>query len=254
MEVGGGLQVQTANAVRGESDAAQRRPEEPGPGEYIVLSVTDTGTGMTEDVLSRALEPFFTTKEIGKGSGLGLAQVYGFAKQSGGGVRIETVPGRGTCVRVYLPRAPLQRPQAVESATIVMQQARCEIGDCTVLLVDDDAAVRAVTADMLHELGYTVMQAASGAAALEMLRREPGIDMLVADFAMPGMNGARLAESARALIPDLPVVFVTGYADTDEIEAAVGRDATILRKPFTLGELREALAQACAQTGELADS
>lgn len=225
MEVGGSLAVSTHN----ESVLARLpRPEGPEPGDYVVLSVTDNGSGMDEEVLARAFEPFFTTKEVGKGSGLGLAQVYGFAKQSGGGVAIQTAPGTGTTVKVYLPHAAPSPSEVVDSPAVAgdlppLVTAR------TLLVVDDDPAVREVTTLMLEDLGYRVIEAASGGAALEQLDQNADIALLVADFAMPGMNGAELAKIVRQRRPQLPIVFVTGYADL----AALGSiDAAIIQKPY----------------------
>lgn len=220
----GTLTLSTANAV---VDTPPLRAEEPVPGEYVVLSVTDTGTGMSDEVLQKAFEPFFTTKEVGKGSGLGLAQVFGFAKQSGGGARIETNLGVGTTVKVYLPRVmapelPTGTPEPDHSTPI---------GDAshTVLLVDDDNSVREVTAQMLGNLGYLVIQADSGQAALDLLQDGASVDLLLADFAMPGMNGGELARAVLSRYPKLPVVFVTGYAELGELGMGT---STIIQKPF----------------------
>jgi signal transduction histidine kinase len=228
MEVGGTLTVETGNVTLD----APVRPEEPGAGDYAMIAVTDTGSGMTEEVLAKVFEPFFTTKEVGKGSGLGLSQVFGLAKQSGGGVRIDSAPGQGTSVRVFLPRAsavpeahPADGPPAAEHAP----------KDLKVLLVDDDSAVREVTAGLLQDLGYRVVEAGSGGAALDMLDHQAEIDVLLVDFAMPGMNGAEVAREVHARRPDLPILFVTGYADTEAL-AAAGDDG-ILRKPFVERDL-----------------
>ena len=241
MQVGGSLTIETANAVLAEEP---QRPEEPGPGEYIVISVSDTGTGMTDEVLAKAFEPFFTTKEVGKGTGLGLAQVYGFAKQSGGGVRIDTRPGEGTSVRVYLPRAvaglEAAGPKAVGAAALPQRTA-------AVLLVDDDSAVREVTAAMLRDIGHTVIEAGSGGAALDLLDHDASIDLLLIDFAMPGMNGAEVAREAHARRPNLPILFVTGYADERAL-AAVGEER-VIRKPFHQGELAAKLQAALGDGG-----
>jgi len=178
-------------------------------------------------------EPFFTTKEVGKGSGLGLSQVFGLAKQSGGGVRIDSALGAGTSVRVFLPRAATAPPLAEPSETA--PEADHPVKDLKVLLVDDDNAVREVTAGILQDLGYRVVEAGSGGAALDMLDKQSQIDLLLVDFAMPGMNGAEVAREVHARRPDLPILFVTGYADTEAL-AAAGDDG-ILRKPFVQKEL-----------------
>ncbi len=228
MEVGGALTVETGNVTLGPPN----RPEEAPAGDYVMVAVTDTGSGMTEEVLGKAFEPFFTTKGVGKGSGLGLSQVFGVAKQSGGGVRIESKLGQGTAVQVFLPKA--SRAPEEELAAPPPPPAWTP-KNVHVLLVDDDSAVREVTAGILHDLGYRVIEAGSGGAALDVLDREAEIDLLLLDFAMPGMNGAEVAREVHARRPDLPILFVTGYADT-EVLAAAG-DGGILRKPFVEKDL-----------------
>lgn len=235
MEVGGLLTVGTANVTL----AAGAGPEEPPAGEHVVISVSDNGSGMTREVLAKVFEPFFTTKEVGKGSGLGLSQVFGLAKQSGGGVRIDSAPGQGTTVNVYLPRAAASPAHPAAEDIGEPDQA---LGDVKVLVVDDDSSVREVTAGLLAELGYGVIEAGSGGAALELLDREPNIDLVLLDFAMPGMNGAEVAREARARRPGLPILFVTGYADTDALQAT-GEDG-ILRKPYVERELAAKLRAA----------
>ncbi|MGZ3376497.1 MAG: response regulator [Phenylobacterium sp.] len=235
MEVGGTLTVETGNVTLG----APIRPEEPGAGEYVMVAVTDTGSGMTAEVLAKVFEPFFTTKEIGKGSGLGLSQVFGLAKQSGGGVRIDSTPGEGASVRVFLPRAA-SAPEA--DAVDGLSADEPAPKNLKVLLVDDDSAVREVTAGLLQDLGYRVVEAGSGGAALDMLDRQAEIDLLLLDFAMPGMNGAEVAREVHARRPGLPILFVTGYADTEAL-AAAGDDG-ILRKPFVERDLAAKLRSA----------
>jgi len=235
MEVGGTLTVETGNVVLGPPV----RPEEPGAGEYVMIAVTDTGSGMSEEVMAKVFEPFFTTKEVGKGSGLGLSQVFGLAKQSGGGVRIDSAPGAGASVRVFLPRAG-EAPRAEDAAAQAASEPAPK--DLNVLLVDDDSAVREVTAGLLQDLGYRVVEAGSGGAALDMLDRQADIDVLLVDFAMPGMNGAEVAREVHARRPGLPILFVTGYADTEAL-AAAGDDG-ILRKPFVERDLAAKLRTA----------
>ncbi len=231
MQVGGSLRVETAN----QSVGLPIYPEEPPAGEYVSVCVSDTGTGMTDDIRAKVFEPFFTTKEVGKGSGLGLSQVLGFAKQSGGGVHIESHVGKGTSVSIYLPRAAADAakagPVAAQTAAAASRRG------ATILLVDDDNEVREVTRAMLHELGHRVLEAGSGGAALDILQRESGIELLIVDFAMPGMNGAEVARLARARQPHLPVLFVTGFAD----RGALGGidEATIVGKPFLHNELAD---------------
>jgi signal transduction histidine kinase len=222
MEVGGALIVETANMTLGDP----RRPEEPVAGDYVMVSVTDTGSGMTPEVFAKAFEPFFTTKAVGKGSGLGLSQVFGLAKQSGGGVRIDTRPGEGASVKVFLPRADF-----AQATTTSHRAAPVKVeGNPVVLLVDDDSAVREITAQLLAELGYAVVEAGSGGAALDTLQRRPDVDLMLLDFAMPGMNGAEVAREAHARRPDLPIIFVTGYADAEALAHADER--AVILKPF----------------------
>lgn len=228
MDVGGALTVSTANVVR----KAPTQPEEPPAGEYVEVAVSDTGSGMTPAVLARAFEPFFTTKDVGKGSGLGLSQVFGLAKQSGGGVSIDTKVGQGTTIKVYLPRAEAL-PEADDDPIETPQRA--DSSDRVVLVVDDDDAVREITVGYLSDLGYQVIEANGGQAALDAAQDHNRIDAMVLDFAMPGMNGAELAHEIRSSRPTMPIVFATGYADADAL-TDVGADL-IVRKPFSQAEL-----------------
>jgi PAS domain S-box-containing protein len=230
MQVGGLLTVATANASLGEPE----RPEDPPAGDYVAVAVEDTGSGMTPEVLSHAFEPFFTTKEVGRGSGLGLAQVFGFAKQSGGGVRIETALGRGTTVRVYLPRS-IDLAGALPEAAPSQPASPLPGGQRRVLVVDDDSAVRHVTASMLGDLGCSVQEADSGEVALARLETQPPFDLVVLDFAMPDMNGAQLASAILSRRPEQSILFVTGYADQTALQA-IGENR-IVKKPFRSEDL-----------------
>ncbi|MBD8730120.1 hybrid sensor histidine kinase/response regulator [Pseudomonas sp. CFBP 13710] len=235
MPGGGTLRLSTANET--VSMAAQR-PEDPEPGNYVVLSIQDSGTGMSQQVVAKAFEPFFTTKEVGKGSGLGLAQVFGFAKQSGGGVAIMTSPGYGTTVKVYLPGVPDQLvAHADEPAYIAVAQNEGERR--TILLVDDDHGVREVTATMLQGLGYSVIEADSAEQALNKL--DPSVDLVLTDFAMPGTNGGELAHMIRRRHPRLPIVFVTGYA---ELEGLDSEHYPLVQKPFREQDLASKISAA----------
>ncbi len=235
MAVGGTLAVETSNATLG----TPRLPSEPAAGEYVCVAVSDTGSGMSETVLAQAFEPFFTTKDVGKGSGLGLSQVLGLAKQSGGGVRIDTKLGEGTSVRLYLPRAASDVQAPAQSAYTNM--SRPFSGE-TVLVVDDDSAVRDVTGSILRDLGYRVIEAGSGGAALEALDTSAKVDLVLLDFAMPGMNGAEVAREIRARHRHLPILFATGFADADALTEA-GEDA-IVHKPFAEEELASKVSRA----------
>ncbi|WP_220811382.1 response regulator [Pseudomonas paralcaligenes] len=220
------------------------RAEEPGPGDYVMLSVSDTGTGMSEEVLQKAFEPFFTTKEVGKGSGLGLAQVFGFAKQSGGGARILSEEGSGTTVQVFLPRTE----PAPEDGTLSAGDTDCPeviAGHQRILLVDDDPAVREVTSQMLQRLGFQVAEADSGASALRLLE-DIEVDLLLADFVMPGMNGGELARAVGGKRPGLPVVFISGYAELGEL--GLGENL-VIQKPFQEEQVARKILQALREAG-----
>jgi CheY-like chemotaxis protein len=240
MPAGGTVRIETANGTIGKPE----RSEEPPPGEYVVISVSDTGTGMSREILAKALEPFFTTKEIGKGSGLGLSQVLGFAKQSGGGIRIDTRLGEGTTVRIYLPRAA-EAAAAINDNQFRFANRHHRKG-AIVLLVDDDHAVREVTASILRGLGYVVLEVGSAGAALDLMTREPNIDLALFDFAMPGMNGMDLARQAQGKLPNTPILFVTGYVDKAALET-VGEER-IIHKPFVDDELAEKVRMALARS------
>jgi CheY-like chemotaxis protein len=227
MPRGGVLSIETANAEVGPPHDRG----EPPAGTYVSITVRDGGSGMTADVLARAFEPFFTTKAPGSGSGLGLSQVYGTARQSGGGVRIDSAPGVGTSVTIYLPRAStLAEPPPPVS------RVPSGVGHGTVLLVDDDPAVRETTAAVLHDLGYDVREAGGGDDALDLLRRDNRIDVLLTDVVMPGMNGAELARLALGVRPMLAILFMSGYAAPEEITGALRRHR-LVRKPFLPADL-----------------
>ncbi|WP_443750736.1 response regulator [Asticcacaulis solisilvae] len=228
MPDGGGLTL-SARRLKIGHDA------ELAPGDYAEITVADTGEGMSEAVASRAFDPFFTTKAVGKGTGLGLSQVYGIARQGGGTARIESAPGQGTKVRLLLP---LVAPEAV-----VPGAGDAGAGEDTgarraarVLVIDDDALMRETLAEALQTLGHEVTVASEGEEGLNWLKREAP-DVIILDFAMPGMNGAEVASAAAGICPGVPIVFSTGYSNTTAIEAAAGRDAIVLRKPFMIETL-----------------
>jgi PAS domain S-box-containing protein len=229
MPEGGTLTIQARNIERDERESDV--PE----GQFVLLSVTDTGAGMTPDVLERALEPFFTTKRMGHGTGLGLSMVYGFVKQSGGHVKIISTPGRGTSVRIYLPRTDAMPATSGVAGEDLSLSGR----DRTILLVEDDAGVRAVTAAMLKELQFNVIEADNGARALDIVDRESDIDLLFTDIVMPGgMNGFELGRLARERRPQLPVLYATGYSAS---YAAPEKGADMLAKPYREADLRSKL-------------
>ena len=186
------------------------------PGQYVLVAVTDTGSGMPADVIAKAFDPFFTTKAPGKGTGLGLSQVYGFVKQSGGHVKIYSELGQGTTIKVYLPRLT----DAGEAALQPVKDTDLPAGDEheVVLVVEDEAAVRQFSAEALAVLGYRVLEADGAASALKLLAEHPDIQLLFTDVVMPDVSGRKLADEARRLYPKLKVLFTTGYSRN-----AVGR-------------------------------
>jgi PAS domain S-box-containing protein len=234
MPEGGRLVMETANAEVSPLLAAQLDLQ---PGAYVTLAVADTGTGMSPEIAARAFDPFFTTKPIGEGTGLGLSMIYGFAKQSGGQVRIETTEGQGTTVRLYLPRHAGGGEEDEGTATPAAAP-RAERGE-TVLVVDDEPVIRMLVVEVLQDLGYAALEAADGPAALEMLRQGGRLDLLVTDVGLPGgLNGRQLADAARASRPGLKVLFITGFAET----AALGNGPLepgmqLMTKPFALDAL-----------------
>ncbi|HEY0412398.1 MAG TPA: PAS domain-containing protein [Allosphingosinicella sp.] len=207
-------------------------------GEFVRVTVSDTGHGMPPEIAARATEPFFSTKPLGKGTGLGLAQVYGIAQQSGGTLRIESEVGNGTSVHLLLPAAEGGAKPETAGAAAAGRPAGTQAA--RILVVDDDGDVRNFLTDSLEGMGHEVAAFEGGAEALERLRDWPA-DLALVDYAMPGMHGAEVARAARALRPDLPVIFVTGYAESEQLDAAVGKHAHILRKPFTLADLASAV-------------
>jgi CheY-like chemotaxis protein len=228
MPQGGRLRIATSN----EHLANPPRADAIDPGDYVRIAVIDTGSGMTRDVKERAFEPFFTTKEIGKGSGLGLAQVYGVAMQFGGTVRIVSEPGRGATVEVFLPRALVSQVSAVPAE---LHAAETPGTGGTVLIVDDDPDVREIAAIFLRDAGYTVREAGSGPEAREMLAAGP-VSLALVDYAMPMMSGYEFVRVAREMQPSLPVIYVTGASDM----LAPGRqplEDPIVMKPYSRASL-----------------
>jgi PAS domain S-box-containing protein len=211
-------------------------------GEFVRVRVSDTGHGMPAEVAARATEPFFSTKALGKGTGLGLAQVYGIARQAGGTLRIDSAEGRGTSVDILFLAAECDMDAASQEGEAAATPAGRPLHHATVLVIDDDDDVRAFLSDALEGLGCRVVAAASGSDGLAALGAG-GIDVAMIDYAMPEMNGAEVARAAREMRPDLPILFVTGYAESEQLEAALGPGVPVLRKPFSLDELAAALEQ-----------
>jgi PAS domain S-box-containing protein len=231
MPDGGRLTIETANTVLDETYA--RLNNEVSAGDYVVISVTDTGSGMPPEVVGKAFDPFFTTKPIGEGTGLGLSMIYGFVKQCAGHVRIYSEVGAGTTIKLFLPRAVAMAAGAEDAAPDV-PLGRGE----TVLVVEDDPTVRLLMVDVLDELGYRHLEAPDGNAAVPILRSRQRIDLLVTDVGLPNMNGRQLAEIARAARPGLRVLFVTGYAEKAAVRHGfLEPGMEMLTKPFALDAL-----------------
>ncbi len=250
MPGGGRIRIRTGNVtLAGDEDI---HDGEVRPGDYVTVSVIDSGIGMAPEVIGHVFEPFFTTKETGKGSGLGLSMVYGFVKQSAGHVRIASEPGRGTTVTLYLPRAPAP-PSAVAAA-----EAPDEVvgGSERILVVEDDPIVRVFVENQLHGLGYRVVTASAGAEALSLLDAGEPVDLLFTDIVMPGgMNGRELADAVLERRPGLPVLFTSGYTEVGVVrDGVLDSDVDLLHKPYRRAELaariRRALARGGAARGE----
>jgi PAS domain S-box-containing protein len=233
MANGGTIVLSAINASMSEPDGLN--------GDFVQLSIADTGAGMSDEVMHRLFEPFFTTKDIGKGSGLGLAQVYGFAKQSGGTVRVRSVVGAGTAVTIYLPRSDRQPAEPAKFEESAPQPRVLFRG--SLLLVEDDDEVAAFTQEMLVELGFAVTRAASAAAALGALANQRSVDVVFSDIMMPGgMDGVQLARELKRRRPDLPILLTSGHAEAYEAQAEAA-GLQILAKPFQLGGLVTAMSR-----------
>ncbi|MBC9880007.1 PAS domain S-box protein [Bradyrhizobium sp. INPA01-394B] len=240
MPDGGRLTIETSNTHLDEAYAGQHA--EVTAGQYVLIAVTDTGTGMPPEVIERAFDPFYTTKGAGRGTGLGLSQVYGFVKQSGGHVKIYSEPGQGTTVKIYLPRfmgqassSPVRGSTEPRPAGMVNE---------IILVVEDEAGVRHMSVDALRELGYTVIQAENAAQALQLLDLQPSVSLLFTDIVMPDMNGRRLADEALERRPDLKILFTTGYTRNAVIHnGTLDPGVAFLPKPFSLDALARKVRQ-----------
>ncbi|PPS47213.1 hybrid sensor histidine kinase/response regulator [Pseudomonas syringae] len=231
MPRGGRITIETANRWIDERGSQGRDLI---PGQYLSLCVSDTGTGMSPEVINRVFDPFFTTKPLGQGTGLGLSMVYGFVRQSGGQVRIYSEPGQGTNMCLYLPRHYLGAPEEIEAAdSCGSAPAQTER---TVMIVDDEPTIRMLVAEVLEDQGYIPIEAGEGASALKVLESDARIDLLVTDVGLPGgMNGRQLADAARIIRPDLKVLFITGYAENAIIgNGHLDPGMWVLTKPFTM--------------------
>ncbi len=234
MPDGGKITIETGNKLL---DAHAAREREVPAGQYVTLRVSDTGTGMPPDVIARAFDPFYTTKPIGQGTGLGLSMIYGFARQSGGQVRIDSEVGQGTMVCLYLPRH-IGHADEAEVQPELSDAPRAERGE-TVLVVDDEPTVRMLVTEVLEDLGYTAIEAGDGAAGLKVLQSKVRIDLLVTDVGLPGgMNGRQVADAARVVRPKLKVLFITGYAENAVLSHGhLGPGMHVMAKPFAMEAL-----------------
>ncbi len=234
MPEGGSLMIETSNQWIDDRGARERDVP---PGEYVTMSVTDTGIGMTPVVIARAFDPFFTTKPLGAGTGLGLSMIYGFARQSGGQVRIYSEVGQGATVCLYLPRH-VGEAETTEPQPELSEVAHTTQGG-TVLVVDDEPIVRMLVVDVLQELGYTAIEAGNGQSGLKILQTAGRIDLLITDIGLPGgLNGRQVAEAARKLRPELKVLFITGYAENAVLShGRIDTGMHVLTKPFAMEAL-----------------
>ena len=236
---GGDIKIELSNRTLGENDA---RDLEVGPGQYVCISVADNGSGMSPETISKAFDPFYTTKPTGLGTGLGPAMIYGFARQSGGGVGIASDLGKGSTVTIYLPR---HDGEVADLPTPTAGDAMPRGDGQTVLVIDDEPTVRLLVCEILSDLGYQTIQAGDGAAGLRVLQSGARVDLLVTDVGLPGgMNGRQVADAARVSRPDLKVLFITGYAAT----AALGPDQLgpamhVMTKPFPSDALAKRIGE-----------
>ncbi len=241
MPTGGAVTITAANRKVGPTEA-----DDLAPGDYVILSIRDDGTGISPEDLGKVMEPFFTTKAVGKGTGLGLSMVYGFAKQSNGAFRLDSKMGRGTTAELWLPRAPGSGRAATAPPREELARYSTEGRKLRILLVDDHHEVRGTTAAMLQDLGHSVVQSSSGAEALETLRGgDCDYQLMITDYAMPHLSGTEFLRAARELCPSVPALIVTGYAEEDTIgDRPEGVD--ILLKPFTAAKLEAAVLRSCS--------
>ena len=227
----------------------------PAPGAYAAVSVEDTGEGIAPEILERIFEPFFTTKPLGRGTGLGLATVYGIVKQSGGDVQVDSAPARGSRFTVLLPIAssPAEPPHADERAPVRIVDRALTASGATLLIVEDDAGVRAFAAQVLRDAGATVFEAGNAAEALAIVSHESKpLDLLITDVVLPGIDGADLAERLRTLRPGLRVLFMSGYTPEDVVvTTALASEDLLLRKPFLPDTLRARVAYVLTQPSRI---
>jgi CheY-like chemotaxis protein len=234
MEGGGRITIETQNAHLDERYVEAHR--DVAPGQYVLIAVTDSGSGMAPEIIAKAFDPFFTTKPVGKGTGLGLSQVYGFVKQSGGHVKIYSEPGQGATIKVYIPRHHGSDASRVDDAKGDDLQS---VGEGEVILVvEDEPSVRQFSVDALTELGFSVLEADDATTALRILTTRTDVELMFTDVVMPEVNGARLAEEARKLHPDLKVLFTSGYTKNAVVHNGIlDPGVNLISKPFSIDAL-----------------
>jgi CheY-like chemotaxis protein len=239
MQNGGTLTIETSRATIESQHSSV--PFDLKPGDYVLICVSDTGVGMTQEVLERAFEPFFTTKPLGQGTGLGLSQVFGFVKQSGGNVKLYSRLGHGTTIKIYLQR---MTSQAVDQENIRAQTVQTTKRSESILVVEDNEDVRAYSADTLRDYGFNVLEAADAAEALRVLEARTHVDLLFTDIGLPGLNGRELVAMVQRKRPSIRILFTSGYA---QMPAPAGSrwisEAPLLSKPFTRAQLYEKVIQ-----------
>jgi CheY-like chemotaxis protein len=239
MPAGGTLTIETGLTQVGDTDG---RMMELRAGDYILICISDTGIGMSSEVVERAFEPFFTTKPLGQGIGLGLSQVFGFVKQSEGHIKIYSQPGNGTTVKIYLPRLPEESADQVDGTASATQAGRTRSE--TILVVEDNDAVRAFTTDNLRELGFHIIEAADAAAALRILDQHKRVDLMFTDIGLPGLNGRELAATVQRRHPKVRLLFTSGYAQMPAPASSTSlADIPLLSKPFTRSQLYERICE-----------
>ena len=249
MEKGGTLTIETQTTSL-DTFYAQKHPEVT-PGSYVMIAVSDTGSGMSAELLEKVFQPFFTTKPVGQGTGLGLSMVYGFIKQSGGHISVYSEVGHGTSVKMYLPQKGLNATASTTKHSEVVAPVAVAARKKKILVVEDQEAVRAVACGFLEDFGYDIVQAGDGFQALSVLQEEPDIDLMFSDVVMPGgMNGFDLAQAAHSLRPDLRVVHTSGYPKGAMVHQDEPRfkEGFIIMKPYRRDDLKKIIADAFARS------
>ncbi len=239
MPAGGRLVIATDDRVIGPDEAQEDAPAGP----YVAISVTDTGTGMSAATMERMFDPFFTTKPTGQGTGLGLSQVYGFVRQSGGFVRVRSALGEGTTLTIHMPRHAIATGDPAEAVPTAPPPVRAahQADGARVLVIEDDPGVRAVISEALHDLGCTVLEADDGTAGWQIVQSDTPLDLMITDVGLPGMNGRQLADAAHGARPALKILIITGYAGAALADLQLPPGMKLLRKPFALGDLNAAV-------------